>query len=305
MATNIEQLINSPGGLKVAVSIARYTPPGLGYSVARWAAGWISSRRDSGLVRAVRSNQWIVTGEKSSSRSLDQAVQAVFQNSARSLYELYHYLQNPEAVGRMYCLDPSVQMYFNRPDFDRYSVVIVGMHMIGFDLGLQWICRDKIEPLVLTIPSPEGGRRLEFEIRQKTGMNLVPGTGKGLRQAIRYLQQGGKVMTGIDRPVPGCAPQPRFFGRPAALPVHHIYLALKAQVPVVVVGSRFEQDGMYHIYASPPVEMDHYPDRADELRINAEKVLVVAEGFIRQAPQQWIMSLPVWPEMVDHASRQV
>jgi lauroyl/myristoyl acyltransferase len=130
-------------------------------------------------------------------------------------------------------------------------------------------------------------------------MKLVPGSVNGLRQAVRYLQQGGMVVTGMDRPVPESDPQPRFFGRRAALPSHHIFLALKAQVPVVVVVSRLEEDGKLHIYASPPIEMDSYPTRPGELLGNTEKVLAVAEVFIRQAPQQWLVPLPVWPDIMN------
>jgi lauroyl/myristoyl acyltransferase len=299
MVTSIERLINSPVALKFAISIAQATPPSLGYPVAKLAARWISSDRDSAQVKAVRSNQWVIAGEGSSSQSLDQAVQAVFQNSARSIYDLYHFGQKSGLVEQMLSCDPSFQEISARPEFDRRGLVVAGLHMVGFDLGIRWLCMDQIKPLVLTIPNPAGGRQLEFETRQKTGMKLVPGSVSGLRQAVRYLQQGGMVVTGIDRPAPESNPRPHFFGRPAALPSHHIFLALKAQVPIVVVASCLEQDGKYHISASPYIEMEPSPDRTDELLINAEKVLAVAEGFIRQAPPQWLISLPVWPETLN------
>jgi lauroyl/myristoyl acyltransferase len=299
MAISIERLINNPAAIKVAAFIAQTTPSRLGYSIAKSAAWWISSRRNSELGRAVRSNQWVATGEKSSSHLLDQAVQTVFRNSARSIYDLYHYFNDAGMVGQMYSIEPSFQTVYNRPEFDRCGLVVAGLHMVGFDLGLQWLCRNQFKPLVLTIPNPQGSRRMEFETRQKTGMNLVPGSFTGLRQAIRHLQQGGVVVTGIDRPVPESEPRPCFFGRPAALPIHHIYLALKAHVPIVVAATRLEENGKYHIHASPPIEMDSYPNRADERLMNAEKVLAVAEEFIRPAPQQWLIFQPVWPEIIN------
>jgi phosphatidylinositol dimannoside acyltransferase len=295
----MERLINSPAALNIAASIARATPPGPGYAIARWAARWISSHRDSGQARAVRSNQWVISGEQSSSRTLEGAVRTVFQNSARSIYELYHYDQNPGAIERMYSIEPSFQLILGRAEFARRGLVVAGLHMVGFDLAIRWLCMEKIKPLVLTLPNPQDGRRVEFETRQKMGMKLVPGSVNGLRQTIRFLQQGGMVVTGIDRPVPETGIRPRFFDRQAALPSHHIFLALKAQVPVVVVISRLEQDEKYHIHATAPIEMETCPDRLDELLINTEKVLAVAEEFIRQAPQQWLISLPVWPEIIN------
>jgi hypothetical protein len=46
------------------------------------------------------------------------------------------------------------------------------------------------------------------------------------------------------------------------------------------------------------MEMETHPDRETEALRNAERVLRVAEGFIRQAPAQWSVSLPVWPDML-------
>ncbi len=299
MAASLEQLITSQAALKLAVTIAQATPPQPGYALGRLIARWISSRRDSGPVRAVRANQWIIAGRKSSPQFLDQAVLAVLRNSARSIYELYHTLQHPRALDRMFVIDPSFQDIFARPEFDREGLVLAGLHMVGFDLGLQWLCMHSFKPLVLTIPDPQGGRRLEFETRQKTGIRMVPGSVKGLLQALRFLLKGGMVMTGIDHPAADATPRPRFFGLPAALPTHHIYLAARAQVPVVVVGSCLQEDGKIHIFASAPVEMRASPNRQEELLNNAEKVLEVVEDFIRRTPQQWLITLPVWPDLIE------
>jgi phosphatidylinositol dimannoside acyltransferase len=298
MATSIERLTNSPAALKMVSFIAQAIPPKLGHSIAGLAARWIALHRDSGQVRAVRANQWVIAGEKSSSQSLDSAVLAVIQKSARSIYDLYHYGHRPELFDRLYTCDPSFGVITSRPEFDQRGLVVAGVHMAGFDLAIRWLCMNHFNPLVLTIPNPAGGRQVEFETRKKLGMNLVPGSIHGLRQAVRYLQQGGMVVTGLDRPVPEGDLRPRFFGRPAALPSHHVFMALKAQVPVVVVVSHLEQDGKYHIYASPPIEMDSYPDRSDEMLLNTEKVLAAGETFIRKAPQQWLVPLPVWPDIM-------
>jgi lauroyl/myristoyl acyltransferase len=295
----MERLINSRTGLKMAVSVARATPPWLGYTIARLVARWISSQDDTELVKAVRTNQWVVTGETLNNKDLDQAVRAVFGNSARSIYELYHYIQDPIKASRLITIDPSAQAVIDRPKFDQRGLVVAGLHKGNFDLIFQWLCINGFDPLALTIPNPEGGRQLEFEFRNKTIMNLVPGSMNGLRQAIRYLKQGGMVVTGIDRPQDEIKFQPSFFGRPANLPTHHIYLALKAQTPVMIVFSRREADGKYHVLASDPIEMDHYPDRAAEMLYNGEKVLAVAESFIRQTPQQWLINKPVWLEALN------
>jgi len=129
----------------------------------------------------------------------------------------------------------------------------------------------------------------------------VSGSFAALRQALRHLRQGGIVLTGIDRPVPAPRVCPRFFGRPAALPTHHVSLAVKAGVPVMFMVPVLRSDGKYHVQTSEAIEMVHHPDRATEEILNAERVLGVAERFIRKDPQQWSISLPVWPQALDLA----
>ncbi|KPL06795.1 hypothetical protein AMJ86_07250 [bacterium SM23_57] len=295
----MDQFINSIIGLKFVFTIARFTPPWFGYLVARIAARWISSRHETAMVRAVRSNQMVVAGGELPPKTLDQAVRGVFNYTARSIYDLYHHVHDLNKAGHLFMIEQSFQPLIDRPKFDQCGLIVVGIHMSGFDLAAQWLCMNGIDLLALTIPNPEGGRWIEFEMRKRTVINLVPGSVNGLRQAIRYLKQGGMVITGIDRPQEVYHPRPRFFGRPAALPTHHIFLALKAQVPVVVAASRLDEDRLYHLYASDPIEMDPYPDRTHALLYNTEKVLAVAEDFIRKAPQQWLISLPVWPEHME------
>jgi phosphatidylinositol dimannoside acyltransferase len=152
---------------------------------------------------------------------------------------------------------------------------------------------------VLTIPDPQNGRRLEFEMRKRTGMNLVPASISGMKQARNQLASGGVVLTGIDRPVVDANVRPCFFGHPASLPVHHIYLAMKASVPVMIVAARTGKDGRYQVTTSEPIEMESTSDRDKDIVRNAERVLKEAEHFILREPEQWSISLPVWPELGD------
>jgi hypothetical protein len=55
-----------------------------------------------------------------------------------------------------------------------------------------------------------------------------------------------------------------------------------------------QADGKYHVYRSEFMEMEPYL----EAMRNTELVLKQAEEFIRLAPQQWNVPLPVWPDLV-------
>ena len=130
-------------------------------------------------------------------------------------------------------------------------------------------------------------------------MNLVPASVSALRQAVKHLERGGMLLTGMDRPVPNRKYCPGFFGRAASLPTYYIYLASKARVPVVIMAAIQQADGMYHVMASEPIEMEDYPENRTQILQNAEKVLRRAEDFIQLAPEQWNMFLPVWPDVLE------
>ena len=299
MSLEIQQIINSNFGVSLVSALGRGIPPWLGHRLSDFVAERISARRNSKMVQAVRANQWVISGEKLEKAALDEAVRQTFRNAARSIFDLYHYIHDETATDRLIVIDQSIQQLFEHQEFGQRGLVVAGLHISSFDFVLQALHLRGIQPLVLTIPDPKGGRRVEFEMRKKTGMNLMPASVTTLRQAIKHLQQGGVVLTGIDRPIPDAKYHPRFFGRPASLPTHHIYLATRAQVPIMIMVTNLQPDGRYTVIRSNPIEMKPHPDRQVEIFENAERVLRIAETFIRKVPHQWTMSLPVWPEALE------
>lgn len=296
---NLQQLINSSLSLRLVSALARSVSPRLGYPIAYFIAGQLARQRKSPVIQAVRSNQWVIHGKQLSGEALDRAVHENLRHWARCIFDLYHFNQNLAALKKLIVLEPTFQALAQRPEFDRRGLIIIGLHMSSFDLVLQWVCSQWMKPLVITIPDPQGGRRMEFEMRKRTGINLLPASVGALRQALKHLQQGGMIVTGADRPIPEPEVYPAFFGSPAALPVHHIFLATRAQVPIVVGAVHFQQDRKYHVFASDCIEMESHSDPKTGALRNAEKVLNTAEQFIRHAPQQWSVPLPVWPDIMD------
>ena len=292
---DLQQIINNPFAVNLAFFLGKWIPPRIGYPLCNFTGNWAATRRDSNIIRAIRANQWVARGANLGKEMLDRAVQETLKNNIRDLYLLYHYVQNPEATQRLIKLDGFAHKLMQRLKFAERGLVIVGLHLSGFDLILQSICRQGLKAMVLTIPDPRGGRLIEYEMRKKTGMNLTPASLSTLRQAVKHLKHGGMVLTGLDRPVPDPRIHPRFFGYAAALPTHYISLALQAHVPIVVMAAIYQADGKYHVLSSEPIEMEYDSDREKEILRNAEKVLKQAEGFIRLAPQQWNVPLPVWP----------
>ena len=293
---DIQQIINHPFAVHLAFFLGKWIPPRIGYPLCNFAGDWAATRRDSNVTRAIRANQWVARGANLRKEMLDRAVRETLKNNVRDLYLLYHYVQNPEATRRLIHLDGFARQLIERREFAERGLVIAGLHLSGFDLILQSICRQGLKTMILTIPNPQGGRLIEYERRKKAGMNVVPASLNTLRQAVKHLEQGGMVLTGIDHPVPDPKHHPKFFNHPASLPTHYISLASKARVPVVIMAAIYQTDGKYRVLSSEPIEMDFDSDREKEILRNAEKVLRQAEGLIQLAPQQWNVPLPVWPQ---------
>jgi lauroyl/myristoyl acyltransferase len=294
-----QHILNSPSGLRLVSFLGRSMPARIGHRLSNFVADQISARREWDIVRAVRLNQWVASRETLGNDALDQAVRLTIRSIARSFFDLYHYVDNLKAIQRLIVLDPVARDLVRRPEYSPQGLVVAGLHLSNFDLVLQTMFLQKMKAIVLTIPEPQGGHRLQFEMRKRTGMNLIPASINALRQAVMYLKAGGVVLTGMDRPIPEPGLHPQFFGRPSSLPTHHIHLALNARVPVLVMAAMTEPDGTYHVHTSDLIEMQSHPDREAEILQNAEAVLKIAEQFIQKAPQQWAMTLPVWPDLLE------
>jgi lauroyl/myristoyl acyltransferase len=299
MPLEARKIINSPLGLSIAFLVGRYMPYSLGHRIADFAADFISKRKDWHMVRAVRANQWVVHDGKLDKSALDQAVQENFRDIAHSIFDLYHNIYNRKAFLGIIDPHPIAVQLVQRPKYAERGLVLAGVHMSNFDLIFQVSGLEGIKAMALTLTEMDAGYRKQFEMRQKIGLNLVPASIGSIKHAVEHLRAGGMVMTGLDRPDEGYSYRPLFFGRPAAVPVHHIFLAVKAKVPVLVAAPILRPDGKYYFLFSDPIEMQPHPDRQTEILINTEAVLRVAEGFIRQDPKQWAMTFPVWPDVMD------
>lgn len=299
MAIELQRIINSRFSVRLVSLIGRTVPASVGYRIADFVAGWIATRRRSNLVRGIRLNQWVIRGAGPDKEILDQAVQETLRNMSHSLYSLYHYIHDPKAIRDKVDLDSVARGLLERSEFGDRGLMVVGVHLSNFDFVLQSLCIQGLEAFALTIPDPQGGNRLEYEIRKRTGLNVVPASLSAIRQAAKHLELGGMVLTGIDRPVENTKLRPVFFGQPSTLPTHHIHLAINTGVPVMVVAATLGRDGRYHVSTSEPIEMESSSDRDKAIGWNAERVLKEAEKLISQAPEQWCMALPVWPDLMD------
>jgi KDO2-lipid IV(A) lauroyltransferase len=295
---DLQSLTNSSFGLYIAYLISKL-PKRLAYPIVEILADRIVARKNSTLIRSVRANQWVVQGEKLTSKEMDFAVQKVIHHAARCYYDLYHNLHDPEGLKNLTPFDSTAESLIQKSQNLSVGAVVVGPHLSNFDLILLASAYRGLRAQALSFGQPPGGYRIQNRIRAATGLEITPISYQSLNQALDYAKRGGLVITGVDRPIGRDRKSLKFFGRRADLPTGHVRLAMKARVPIIVGGAQLREDGKYHLHLSDPILMHHSSSRSESIRINAERVLGVLENYIQLAPEQWLMFFPVWPETVN------
>lgn len=282
---------------RVAFLLGKYLPPKGGDSLARLAARLLVSV-DSDIRAAVFDNQRHVLGAEATPAAVHQSVYTVFRNAARAYYELFH------NIGRGHTrvaefkppvrILPETQALLEAALTSGRGLFLLGIHMSNFDLAGIALCQEIPVPVqVLGLADPAPGFEIFNRLRQQAGAMITPISPETLRQAIRRLQEGGVVITGVDRPIGENDTPVTFFGAQAHLPTGYMRIALRARC-LLMTATCFYEEGEYRIVANPPWEPVFTGDRERDIDINVQKVLQEVEGLIRRHPEQWMMFVPVW-----------
>jgi KDO2-lipid IV(A) lauroyltransferase len=289
----------SSTGVGLGLALGRSVPPWIGYPGGRFIADWMAGRKGSSLVRTIRANQWVIRGEKSTSEELDEAAKEVLRHQARCFYDLYHTLTNPEKMGKLLAKSPATENLVEISRSGDSGTFVVAPHLSNFDLALLALAYRGLQGQVLTYGEPTGGYKIQNDIRAQTDLVITPVSDEAHQKAIQTMQNGGIVITAVDRPIKRKAHTLTFFNRASPMPAGHIRMALEAKVPVRVVAACTHSDTQYDIHLSEPIPMEPHTNPATEIRQNGEAVLSVIEGYIRQAPGEWLMYYPPWPEALE------
>lgn len=292
-------IINSRFGIGTILALGKLIPPPVGYKLADWLAHWLVSRKTSPMMRAVRANQWVVSGQRLSSFELDDQVYKTVRCTARILYDFYHTIDNYDAILQRVTLSPKLITLLDKRLGGSEGTLMLAPHLSNFDLAGRAMALNGYKIQALSYPQPRGGYQWQNQLRRDIGIDITPMSTESLRLAKARLQKGGGVITGLERPLPSTNYYPRFFGLPAPVPVSYVRMALQTGAAVMVVacvGTPLED---YYLDCSDLFYMQPHKDATSEIELNAEKVLAAAEPFIQAYPEQWAMTYPVWPSVMD------
>ncbi len=201
---DLQQILHSKQAGLWALRISRAIPPAVGFRLADIIGGWIASNPDLPVARSIRLNRFVVSGETMNASDLDKSVRMTFRHLARSFYLLFHRAQKPDLLQKDVLFSERMDSLIAASKEKRAGVMIAGLHMSYFDLALQATAYRGMKVLTVSLPEEteyHDAIEWQHELRRESGLEILPASFKTLRTAIRRLEEGGTVVTGIDRPV--------------------------------------------------------------------------------------------------------
>ncbi len=295
---NFQQLVTTEFGTRAWLALGAL-PPRPGYAFARWLTRQLYRRKQGFVYRVLYDNQRHVLGPGATHEEVDLAVAAVLSHAGMTNYDMIRTVRGGEkAVLAAIELGGDFWPNFEEAHRMGRGVLICGVHLSNFNLGfLSFAIQGNTTVQALSASVPAGGFDVVRDLRNRGMLEDTPIDAASLKKAIARLKAGGIVLTGVDWPAAEDEikePIP-FFGAPSLLPYGYIRLALATNAALLMLSACWSPERGYYLVSCPPLELVRTGDRERDTQLNAGRVLAVAEEWIRQRPEQWLMYHPVWP----------
>jgi lauroyl/myristoyl acyltransferase len=254
------------------------------------------------MYRAIRANQAVIRNWSYEDERLHDVVREVLTNAAYGLVDWFATLAISSEFENLRCtIDEELIEAAYRSQAEGRGVIIVGAHLSSFNMFLMKIAQQSLPVQVLSYAEEEGSYKSDNVFRKKFGLDVTPISPSSLRQAYFRLISGGFVLTGVDRPDTG-GEELYFFGRSTTLPIGHARLALRTKARIMVVAIQKASSGSYHVSGSRLIEPVSTDDEQGDAHKLAQQIIDYLEKFIRERPSEWMMFIPVWPEVLPNRS---
>ena len=169
------------------------------------------------------------------------------------------------------------------------GVILVATHLDNVDLGGCSMAMRGAPIAVVVKEMSKAAEQFISSVRKNTGVIII--NRKGTKNYIKELLAENKIVTlVIDQHLAKhrsivCD----FFGELAATtpaPARFAFETGATIIPGVI--SRKAKDGHHHVKVSPAFHLETpYEDMDENIRHNTERLNRIAEGWIREAPNQW------------------
>ena len=175
------------------------------------------------------------------------------------------------------------------------GVVMVSAHVGNPELLARAAGQVLLDLVALIEPLPD--RRLAMllqSVRNRPGVRFLPANLPGVRATIAHLRAGGLLAIMADRDIQHRGRPTRFFGEEALRPPGPAELALRTGAPVVAGFVYRVGPGRTRLRFTPEIEFPRTGDLDADLPGAMAAIARALEDGIREAPQQWFVTKPVW-----------
>jgi KDO2-lipid IV(A) lauroyltransferase len=171
--------------------------------------------------------------------------------------------------------------------------IVVTIHMGGWEgCAALWGSLDQYRSaLIAEVLEPPALWRRLLELRQSSGVEIIPLGRTAPRTILRRLQENTVVAGAIDRDILGSGKPYQFFGATASIPSGLVDVAQRTGAGLLPTITLREPDDTYRFIGMEPLWVGPEEGAVDAAM---EKLLRVFEECIRQHPDQWHVMEPIW-----------
>jgi lauroyl/myristoyl acyltransferase len=296
---HFQDLTSSEPITRLGIFIGQHMSRRVGYGLARMAASAIACRKPS-VYRTVRANLRQIVGPQADDSALHRMARQVFFHAGQTYYDFFQAVGRPSNVlARAVQVPESLISQIKAETTAGRGVLLLASHMSNFDLAGLAVGAHGLPIQALSLANPVSGFRVLNRLRIGGGYEVTPISPESLRAAIRRLEDGGIVVTGVDRPIPQDRTLVEFFGQPAYMPTGPARMALLTGATVLMASCHYDLATGYRLEFTGPIEIVCTGNRRQDIAENTRRLATILERYVRTHPEQWMMFHPFWPNMPD------
>lgn len=247
-----------------------------------------------------------VLGRPATDRRVRRLARRSWNNYGRYLGDFFNFpnVTGPQLLARLVDISPAEGGW---PQLAKEGlargkgVVFATAHLGNWDVaGAMVAARMPFAAIAETFKDPRVNALVQGQ-RAEKGIRIIPMEGIGARKILQALKNNEVVAIVIDRPMtPKDGVPVTFFGSTTYVPGGLAALALKVGA-TILPGFAWYAEGMtgpLYGKAFRPIIAEPVPGKSTEERVAelTQQVYDALEEIIREAPAQWYMFRPFWPE---------
>ena len=171
--------------------------------------------------------------------------------------------------------------------------IVVTIHMGGWEgcAALWGGLEEYHSALIAEVLEPPALWRRLLDLRQSSGLEIIPLGRSAARTILRRLQENCIVAGAIDRDILGTGKPYQFFGATATIPTGLVEVAQRTGAGVLPVICLRDPDDTYRFVGMEPIWVG--PEEG-AVEATMDRLLRIFEDCIRRYPDQWHVMEPIW-----------